>query len=57
MNLKSTELKRHQRLVRLISDESEIIEQEIDPLKRKRHIEIIDFLIELQTISSRSLHA
>lgn len=55
MVLKSSVLEAHQRLVELISEESVALEKEIDIKKKNRHVEIIDFLIELQILSSKEI--
>jgi len=55
MKIKSEELNGHKRLMQLISEESTLIEKETNPHKRNRHIEIIGFLVELQSITSQRL--
>jgi len=55
MKTKSEELNGHKRLIQLISEESTLIEKETDQHKRNRHMEIIGFLVELQSITSQRL--
>jgi len=52
---KSSELEVHRRLVQLISEESDLIANAVRGKEVDRHTQILDFLIELQSISSRSL--
>jgi len=53
---KSSAIEVHTRLVKLISEESEILEKTTCNKKKKRHEEILEFLVELQCISARSLY-
>jgi hypothetical protein len=53
--INSSVLEVHTRLVRLISEESEILEKTTSPDRIKRHTQILDFLIELQVYTSREL--
>jgi len=56
INTKSSELEVHQRLISLISEEAMLIYNLRENLKEKeRREEILDFLIELQSISSRRI--
>ncbi len=48
-------IEKHQRLVKLISDESTILENSHFPNERKRHSLILEFLVELQIIKSKEL--
>ena len=54
-SINSTELNRHTDLVKLIGDESKILETTSSPDRIKRHTKILDFLLELQTITSKEL--
>lgn len=54
--LKSSDLEIHKKLVTLISEECKIFEIETDKAEKERHQLILDFLIELQCISSRRLY-
>lgn len=51
----SAELKDHRRLVTLILMESELLEKDLSSNESQRHIQILDFLLELQIINSRRL--
>lgn len=51
---KSTKLEDHQRLVKLISEEAEIINK-AKGKRKDRHTLILTFLIELQMLSSKEL--
>lgn len=51
----SSEFHDHEELVRLISEESTILEGETSPDIIKRHTRILSFLLELQCITSREL--
>jgi len=53
--INSSVLKVHERLVKLISEEAEILNKTTSPSRIKRHTKILDFLIELQIYTSRSL--
>jgi hypothetical protein len=51
----SSVLEYHSDLVQLISEESEILEKSTSPDRIKRHSRVIQFLIELQSITSKDL--
>lgn len=51
----SLELGDHANLVKLISEESTLLEKETSPDIIKRHTRILSFLLELQTITSKEL--
>jgi len=55
LGTKSSAIECHQRLVQLISEESEILEKTTSPDIIKRHTQILDFLLELQIYTSREL--
>ncbi len=50
-----SELEDHVNLVRLISEESNILDKETSPDRIKRHTRILHFLVELQSITSKEL--
>ena len=52
---RSSELDRHSDLVKLIGEESKILETTSSPDRIKRHTKIMDFLVELQCITSKDL--
>ena len=54
-SINSTGLNRHTDLVKLIGDEPKILETTSSPDRIKRHTKILDFLLELQTITSKEL--
>lgn len=54
LSTKSSELEVHQRLVKLIGEEAEIITT-AKGLRKDRHELILTFLIELQIISAKGL--
>lgn len=51
----SSDLEDHVELVKLISDESILLEKETSPDIIKRHTRILSFLLELQSITSKRL--
>jgi len=52
---KSSVLEGHKKLVKLISEESTLLEKTTSPAIIKRHTRILDFLLELQIHTSRGL--
>ncbi|MDP8268276.1 MAG: hypothetical protein P9L97_06055 [Candidatus Tenebribacter davisii] len=50
-----SDLEDHMDLVRLISEESELLDTETSPDRIKRHTRIMYFLLELQSYTSKGL--
>lgn len=55
LRLKSLDINGHGKLVQLISEESALLEITTSPEIIQRHSLILDFLIELQIITSKKL--
>lgn len=51
----SMDIRDHSELVQLISEESTFLEKETSPDIIKRHMRILNFLVELQSITSKEL--
>lgn len=55
--LTAHELETHQKLVRIIEEEAQLIKTLVECREKQKHLDILNFLIELQIRSSKEMRA